>query len=190
MPATPIPASMTYEEFGRRFFEIAVTEERVGSAIADIAGAEFSMGPMAQGPGGIAKVTAKVKVQTPSVTRALGDLITFDIRIPLEINMVIDLRIDKPKFIVFGEIALRATAIAAEPLLLILDVEKPSSTDISIHVTSKTLRAELVRIVGGVDVEIKRFIAQHVAGEIDSPESAKAKIIDVGSSIDEVWSGV
>ena len=182
--------AMTYEEFGRRFFEIAVTDERVGSAIADIAGAEFSMGPMAQGPGKIAKVTANVKVQDPSVTRQLGEQITFDIRIPLEIELLIDLRIDKPRFKVFGEIALRATAIAARPLSLILDVEKPNPSDISIHITSKTLRGELVRIVGGVDAEIKRFIAQHVAGEIDSPESANAKVIDVGGQIAEVWTGV
>ena len=96
--------------------------------------------------------------------------------------MVIDLRIDKPRFMVFGEIALRATALAAEPLLLILDVHKPRPSDISIHVTSKSLRAEVLRIVGGVDAEIKRFIAAHVSGEIDSPESRKAKVIDVGSA--------
>ncbi|TPG33767.1 hypothetical protein [Mycolicibacterium hodleri] len=182
--------AMTYEEFGRRFFEIAVTEQRVGAAIAQIAGDEFTMGPMAQGPGKIAKVTARVKVQDPAVTRKLGDQITFNIQIPLEIELVIDLRIDKPRFMVFGEIALRATAIAAHPLALILDVEKPRPSDISIHITSTTLRAEVLRIVGGVDAEIKRFISQHVAGEIDSPESAKAKIIDVGGQIDDVWTGV
>ena len=183
------PELMTYEEFGRRFFEIAVTEERVGDAIAAIAGDEFEMGPMGQGPGGIAKVTAKVKVQAPSVTRHVGEAITFSIRIPLEIDMVIDLRIDKPRFMVFGEIALRATALAAAPLVLILDVHKPRPSDITIHVTSKSLRAEVLRIVAGVDAEIKRFISAHVSGEIDSPESRKAKIIDVGSQIDEVWTG-
>ncbi|MDT5180293.1 MAG: hypothetical protein QOJ95_4491 [Mycobacterium sp.] len=181
---------MTYEEFGRRFFEIAVTEERVGAAIGQIAGEQFTMGPMAQGPGKLAKVTAKVDVQDPSVTRHLGEQITFDIRIPLEIELLIDLRIDKPRFKVFGEVALRATALAVHPLSLILDVEKPRPTDISIHITSTTLRAELVRIVGGVDAEIKRFIAAHVAGEIDSPESEKAKVIDIGGQIDEVWTGV
>jgi len=51
---------VSYEDFGRRFYEIAVTEERVGDAIAAIAGDEFEMGPMGQGPGKIAKVTAKV----------------------------------------------------------------------------------------------------------------------------------
>lgn len=181
---------MTYEEFGRRFFETAVSEQRVASAIGAIAGDEFEMGPMAQGPGRIAKVTARVRIQQPRVARELGELITFAIRIPLEIDMVVDLRIDKPKFMVFGEISLRATAKAAEPLLLILDVEKPRAADISIHVTSKTLRAEVVRIIGGIDAEIKRFIAMHVAGEIDSPGSQKAKVINVAETIDEAWTGI
>jgi hypothetical protein len=90
---------------------------------------------------------------------------------------------------VFGEIALSATARAAEPLLLILDVAKPRASDISIHVTSKSLRAEVVRVIGGIDAEIKRFIAAHVAGEIDSPASLKAKIIDVEAGIDGFWAG-
>lgn len=181
---------MTYEEFGRKFFEVAVSEERVHNAIAAIAGEAFEMGPIGQGPGKIAKVSAKVRIMDPRVTRHVGDMITFSIRIPLEIDMVVDLRIDKPKFMVFGEIALHATARAAEPLLLILDVEKPRSSDISIHVTSKSLRGEVVRIIGGVDAEIRRFIAAHVSGEIDSPASQKAKIIDVSDSIDAGWTGV
>lgn len=181
---------ITYEEFGRRFFEIAVSEERVGDAIGAIAGSEFEMGPIGQGPGKIAKVTARVKIQKPRVTRNVGETITFSIRIPLEIDMVIDLRIDRPQFMVFGEIALRATALAAEPLLLILDVKKPRPSDISIHVTSKSLRAEVLRIMAGVDAEIKRFIAAHVAGEIDSPGSEKAKVIDIGTEIQSAWKGV
>lgn len=181
---------VSYEEFGRRFFEVAVTEDRVGGAIAEIAGEAFEMGPIAQGPGKLAKVTAKVRIMAPRVSRRMGDLITFAIRIPLEIDMVVDLRIDKPKFMVFGEISLRATARAAQPLLLILDVEKPRAADIAIHVTSKSLRAEVVRIVGGVDAEIKRFIAAHVAGEIDSPESQNAKIIDVADRLDAAWTGI
>ncbi len=55
-------AYMSYEEFGRRFFEVAVTEERVGDAIGQIAGDAFEMGPIAQGPGRLAKVTAKVRI--------------------------------------------------------------------------------------------------------------------------------
>ena len=181
---------ITYEEFGRKFFETAVTVDRVGGAIAEIAGEAFEMGPIAQGPGKIAKVTAKVRIQEPRLTRHVDAMITFAIRIPLEIDMVVDLRIDKPKFMVYGEIALRATARAAEPLLLVLDVEKPRASDISIHVTSRSLRGEVVRVLGGIDAEIRRFIAAHVAAEIDSPASQKAKVIDVGATIDTAWTGV
>lgn len=60
---------LTYEQFGRKFFEVAVTEERVGGAIASIAGDEFEIGPIAQGPGKFAKVTAKVRIMEPRVTR-------------------------------------------------------------------------------------------------------------------------
>jgi hypothetical protein len=181
---------VSYEEFGRKFFEIAVTEQRVGAAIGAIAGEGFQIGPIGQGPGKIAKVTAKVRIQVPRVTRNIGELITFDIRIPLEIDMVIDLKIDKPRFVVFGEITLQAIARAAEPLLLIIDVEKPRPSDISVYVTSKSLRAEVLRVVAGVDAEIKRFIAAHVAGEIDSPEAEKAKVIDVAERLDAAWTGV
>lgn len=181
---------LSYEEFGRRFFEVAVTEKRVADAIGAIAGEEFEMGPMGQGPGGIAKVTARVKVQAPRVTRQVGRAITFDIRIPLEIKMVVDLRIDKPRFQVFGEIALTATARAAAPLLLIIDVDRPGPRDISIHVTSGTLRAEVLRVLAGIDAEIKRFIAAHVVGEIDSPGARQARIIDIATQIDAGWAGM
>ena len=95
---------VSYEEFGRRFFEEAVTEERVAAAFAEIAGEEFEMGPMAQGPGGLAKVTAKVQIQQPHVRRNLGETITFAVRIPLVIELVVDLWLDKQRFIVDGDI--------------------------------------------------------------------------------------
>ncbi len=180
---------VTYEEFGRRFFEVAVTEDRVAAAIGEIAGSEFSMGPMRQGPGGLAKVTAKVKIQEPQVIRNVEAMITFAIRIPLEIELILDLRLDKQRFMVDGEIALRASAHAAEPLLLIIDVTKPRPSDIMVHVASTTIRGEVLRIIGGVDAEIRRFIAQHVAGEIESPAAEKAQVIDVADRLAEAWDG-
>src|ERR1700722_16370379 len=180
---------VTYEEFGRRFFEVAVTPGRVAAAFAAIAGHEFAMEPIAQGPGGIAKVSAKVKIQDPRVTRSLGDLLTFVIHIPLSIDLLLDLRLDKQRFTVTGDIALRATARAAEPLLLIVDVAKPRPSDITVNVSSKSIRGEVLRILAGVDGEIRRFIAQFVAEEIDSPQSQAAQVIDVEHQLNETWTG-
>jgi hypothetical protein len=178
---------VTYEEFGRKFFEVAVTPERVAAAFADIAGNEFAMEPIAQGPGGIAKVSANVKIQDPRVTRRLGDTITFVIHIPLSIDLLLDLRLDKQRFVVSGDIALRATARAADPLLLIVDVEKPRPSDITVNVSSKSFRGEVVRILAGVDAEIRRFIAQYVADEIDAPQAQSAQVIDVTARLNEAW---
>ncbi|ORB82537.1 hypothetical protein B1987_00075 [Mycobacterium kansasii] len=181
---------VTYEEFGRRFFEVAVTPERVAASFAEIAGSEFDMEPIAQGPGGIAKVSAHVKINEPRVTRKLGELITFVIHIPLSIDLLLDLRFDKQRFKVAGDIALRATARAAEPLLLIVDVAKPRPSDITVNVSSKSIRGEVLRILAGVDGEIRRFIAQYVAEEIDSPQSQAAQVIDVATQLDTAWKGI
>ncbi|MCV7192673.1 hypothetical protein [Mycolicibacterium brumae] len=181
---------ITYEEWGRKFFEVAVTEERIADSFAAIAGDAFTLGPMAQGPGKLAKVTANVNIGQPKATRHLGEAITFTIRIPLDIELLVDLRLDKQRFNVDGEVLVRAVARAAEPLLLILDVAKPRPSDISVHVSSKSLRGEIVRIIGGVDEEIRRFTAAHVCDQIDSPESKKAQVIHVGDMIDETWQGI
>lgn len=181
---------VTYEDFGRRFFEIAVTEQRVGAAFAQFTGEEFALAPMSQGPGKIAKVSAKVKIHEPRVTRHLGNPITFTIHIPLAIDLLVDLRLDKQRFTVAGNIALRATARAAQPLLVIVEVAKPRPSDITVRVSSKSIRGEVLRVIAGVDGEIRRFIAQHVANEIDSPQSQAAQVIDVAEQLDVAWPGI
>ena len=181
---------MTYEQFGRKFFEVAVTEARVAAAFAAIAGDEFEMGPIAQGPGRFARVSAHVKILQPQVRRTIGDTIDFSIRIPLRIDLVLDLRLDKQRFTVAGEIGLRATAKAAEPLVLIIEVGKPRPSDIRVDVSSQSIRGELLRIIAGVDGEIRRFIAKYVSDEIDKPASRRAQVIDVAELIDESWKGV
>jgi hypothetical protein len=157
------------------------------AAFAEIAGGEFEMGPMAQGPAGLAKVTAKVRIQQPVARRSVADTITFNVRIPLVIELIVDLRLDKQRFTVDGDIALRATARAAEPLLLVIDVAKPRPSDIAVNVTSKSVRGEILRIVAGVDAEIRRFVAAYVADEIDSPASQQAKVIDVAEAVALAW---
>ncbi|KJX75176.1 hypothetical protein [Mycobacterium lepromatosis] len=181
---------LTYEEFGRKFFEAAVTPDRFAAAFADIAGKEFSMEPIAQGPGKIAKVSAKVQIREPRVTRHLGDSITFVIRIPLSIDLLVDLRLDKQRFVVAGDIALRATVRAAKPLLLIVNVAKPLPSDITVNVSSESIRGEVLRILAGVDGEIRRFLAEYVAAEIDSPQSKAAQVIDVAHQLEANWAGL
>lgn len=175
---------VSYEEFGRRFFRKLRGHRGAGrAAFEQIAGNSFEMGPMSQGPGGLAKVSAKVEIQSPHVRRTLGETITFAIRIPLLIELTVDVWLDKPRFVVDGDIALRATARAAEPLMIVIDVAMQyaryrRARDVEI------LQGEIVRIIGGVDSESADFVANYVAEEIDSPASQQAKIIDVSEQVD------
>jgi hypothetical protein len=57
-------------------------------------------------------------------------------------------------------------------------------------VSSKSIRGELLRVVAGVDGEIRRFIAQYVDDEIETPESQAAQVIDVAQQLDQTWKGI
>ncbi|MGV9859065.1 hypothetical protein ACWDTD_10490 [Gordonia sp. NPDC003425] len=174
---------LSYEEFGRRFFEVAVTEERVAAALAPITGDSFEVGPIPSGPRGIARVSARVDIDDLRITREIGDLITFTVDIPLAIGLHVDLRVDSVVYDVRGLVTLPMVVHAAEPLMLRIDVDPPSPGDVIVGVSSRNLRGEIIRMVAQVDDEIRRFIAAHVAEQISSPETQQARIIDVAAEL-------
>lgn len=174
---------LTYEEFGRRFFEVAVTENRVASAFSAIAGDSFDVGPIPSGPGGIARVQARVSIDSPQISRDVSDLITFTVHIPLSIRLLVDLRVDRIRYDVDGSVRLALTARAVEPLALHIEVQPPRPADVTVGVASRNLRGEIIRILAQVDDEIKRFIARDVAARIESPEVTRARIIDVEAEL-------
>lgn len=182
-----MPEQLSYEEFGRRFFEIAVTEERIGAVFAALTGDAFEVGPIPSGPRGLAKVLAKVQISEASVIRTVGELITFTVKIPLRIGLSVDIKVDRIKYDVDGLVTLPLTARAVAPLELHIDVEKPRPSDVHVGVAARNLRGEILRSVGQVDAEIRRFIAQHVADEVDKPEVRAARIIDVADGVGKAF---
>ena len=182
---------VTYEEWGRNFFEVAVTEERVAAAFADIAGDEFEMGPMAQGPGKIARVSAKVKIREPKATRQTRG--HHHVRHP---HPARDRPAGRPAASTSSDSSstarLPCAPQRAPPNRCCSSSTSPNHgpSDISVHVSTKSLRGEMLRIIGGVDSEIRRFIAQHVADQIDAPESQQAQVINVEEMIDSAWTGI
>ncbi|WP_050947301.1 hypothetical protein [Gordonia araii] len=178
-----VPEYMTYEEFGRRFFELAVTEPRVGEAFASIAGESFDVGPIPSGPGGMVKVLARVSIDEPNIERSVEDLIRFTVQIPLRIKIEIDLKLDRLRYDVDGLITLPLTVHAVEPLQIHFDVEAPKPGDVHVDVASRNMRAEIVRNLAQVDDEVRRVIAKQVAEEINKPEVKAARVIDVDAQL-------
>ena len=61
MAETPLPGDdrVPYAVFGERFFEHAVTEERIVGGFDGLAGNKIEFGPIGAGPGKLAKVRAE-----------------------------------------------------------------------------------------------------------------------------------
>jgi hypothetical protein len=183
-------AYLTYEQFGRRFFEVAVTEARIGAAFTAIAGEEFQVGPIAAGPGGVVKVQANVKIDEPEITRQVADTITFTVKLPLSIGLVIDLKVDRIRYDVDGLVTLPLAVRCAEPLQLRIEVETPHPRDVFVDVASHNIRGSIIRYLAQVDDEIRRVIARFVADEVDKPEVQKARLIDVDVELGRAFEGM
>ncbi|MFI9401244.1 hypothetical protein [Nocardia sp. NPDC052316] len=184
--AEPVPY-ISYEAFGRRFLEYAATEQRILGAFDQLTGAAFDFGPIGVGPGRLAKASAQVQLGQAEVRRDLDEVISFALKIPLSVDMLIDLALDKHRFEVDGHIHLQLIVRAAEPLRVVIDIATPRSSDVRINVATDTIRGQLLRILASVDQEIRRFIARYIAKEIDKPHIAAARDINVAKRLDEAW---
>ncbi|NNH69907.1 hypothetical protein HLB23_08525 [Nocardia uniformis] len=178
---------ISYEEFGRRFLEYAASEQRISGAFGQLTGEAFDFGPIGVGPGRIAKLSATVRLGKPKLDREVLENISFELMIPLEVDLLVDLAVDRYPFHVDGKIHLHLTVRTAEPLRVIIDIAEPRPSDVRVNVASASRRGELLRILASVDHEIRRFVARYLAEEIRKPHIVAAIDIDVGARLDAAW---
>jgi hypothetical protein len=176
-----------YAVFGERFFAHAVTEERIVGALSGLAGDKIEFGPIGAGPGKLARVSAVGELGVASAAPLEGEHVAFRLTIPVELDLVIDLGLDEHSFHAAIDVALTLTARAAEPLRVVIDIDPPTWRDVTVKVDADGVRAEVLRRVGGIDREIRRFVAKYVAREIDKPHIRNARDIDVAARIDGAW---
>lgn len=181
------PSYISYEEFGRRFLEYAVSEQRIADAFGQLTGAAFDFGPIGVGPGRLAKVTAQVELGQPRILRFIDAFISFELTIPLHVDLVLDLAVDRSRFRVDGTVHLHLTARTADPLRVVIDIAEPRPGDVRVNVASSSKRGELLRVLASVDHEIRRFVARYIAQEIRKPEIAAVRNIDVATRLDAAW---
>ncbi len=179
------PSYITYADFGQRFFEAAVTRQRIADAVSGMAGRPVDFGPIGVGPIGLVKVRANGKVGTPSVVeRDDPEHVAFDLMIPVDLAMLIEISFDKHRFDAKVFVRLALNARAADPLQIVIDVEPPTKKNVEVKVTADGLRASVLQIVAGVDAELKRSVAKFVRREIDKPQLRKQRVIDIAAALD------
>jgi hypothetical protein len=178
-----------YAVFGERFFELAVTEERIARGVSGIAGDPIEFGPIGAGPGKIAQVRASGVVGEAAVQRLPRDEVSFRLSIPVNLDLHIDLGVDSHTFHAVVTVNLTLTARAAEPLRVVIDIDDPRTEDVDVQLEAETMRGGLLQRVAGIDREIGRFVARYVRRELDKPRIRAARDIDVAARIDGAWKG-
>jgi hypothetical protein len=181
-------AYCSYDEFGRRFFAHAVNERRILGAVGDLTGSAISFGPVGAGPARIAKVTAEGEIGAATVKRLAGLAeMTFELSVPVDLELHVKIGVDRQRFGAHADVRLRLTARAAEPLLVVIDIDPPTTDDVAVVVRPTGRRGSLLQHVSGMDAEIQRFIVRYVADEIDKPSIRRARRIDIAARMDAAW---
>ena len=181
--AKPALAWITYDEFGERFFRHAVSAERISEAVGDLNGRTVNIEPMRTGPRDIAKVSAKGFVRSPKVVPRAGDKVTFDVTIPVALDLQISIARGDNHYQAEIDIPLVLTARAADPLLIVVDVPPPAPDDIEIALKSMGVSAAVLGMIGGVKKQIRDQVAAVVAEELSDPSG---RIVDVAARIETV----
>ena len=177
----------SYEEFGRGFFEAAVTEDRILAGVAGLTGGTFEFGPLAAGPAKIAKVSASGTIGQPQTERISDSPPQFRLDIPVDLQITIRLPLDEHHFQADVSVRLTLMPRPAPPVRVFIDVAPPTKDDVEVAIHAQTMRASLLQTVGGIEGELRRFVAKYVAREIEKPHIRAARDIDVAARIAGAW---
>jgi hypothetical protein len=175
---------ISYADFGQAFFERAVTEQRVQQAARGLAGRPIEFGPINIGPLGLPKVSAKGTVGEPIARRREGDLVAFELVLPVEVNLLIDFGLEKSRFRAAVTVRLMLTARAAGPLKVVIDIEAPTKRNVDVQMQAEGLRASVLQLVAPIESEVRRSVSRYVAKQLTRPNIQKARVIDVGRVLD------
>src|SRR5689334_4659957 len=145
---------------------------------------------MGVGPGRLVKVTAKGQIGTATGQRVGDEPVTFHVTLPVPLEFVIDLGMDKHRFDAKIELPLVIAARARDDLAIVIDITPPTASQVKVDLQAKGLRAQLMQMAAGVEGELKRFVAKYVGRELAKPYVQDATVIDVGAAIEKAAKGV
>lgn len=179
----------SYETFGVRFFEHAISPARIHEAMSGLAGKAIEVGPMALGPARVARIEASGRIGEATVTRCPDNdaVVTHRLVIPANLDLTVRLGRRDYRFHAEMRTTLTLTARAAEPLRVIIDVTPPSSKDVEVAVRAGDWRSKVLRTAANVDGKLRRFVARYITREIDKPYIRRIREIDIAAHIGRAW---
>ncbi|MFC8044239.1 hypothetical protein [Nocardia sp. NPDC057353] len=174
-----------YAEFGRRFFPLLVTPERVNAVLAErLAGRPIEIGPLRTGPGRRATVTVRGAVRLPTLRPrepAPGHIepVVYDVTLPVALDITVDV-LKANRYRAELEVPLVLAARAADPLLLVIDVDPPEPAEIRLELAAEGVRAATLGALAKIRKQVVAQVAAVIRRELTS---GSGRVIDVGARI-------
>ena len=166
---------ISYADWGVGFFTTAVTTERVLAGINVLAGQPIDVGPLGVGPGRLAKVSATGTIGAAVGERVATSPVTFRMSLPVSLEFVLDLGVDKHRFVADITVPLTIVARARADLAIVLDVVPPTTEQVVVRLKAQGIRASITQHAANVEGELRRFVARYVVRELDKPHIAAAR---------------
>lgn len=183
------PERTDYASFGARFFDVLVTAERVAAAVNGALGdQQFGIGPVPVGPGRLAKLTVTGELGKVTARRRGREPLRFRLTIPADIDLLIEMAGQDNRFHGSVLVGLDVTARAALPLALVFEIAPPAPEDIKVTLAADGMRANLLRTLAGMDVEVHRYVLRYVTRELESERVREACRIDIATAVQGAWS--
>ena len=83
-------------------------------------------------------------------------------------------------------VTLKLTARPAAALQVVIDIEPPTRRNVDIRDAGRRAAlASVLQLVAPIESEVRKSVARYVAKQLNRPEIAKARVIDVGAVLDE-----
>lgn len=175
----------SYETFGVRFFEYALTTARIESALSGLTGRAIDFGPKTVGTAGIAKISATGAIGKAAVIRTRDRPLTFQVTIPIDLKLKVRLAGRDQRFRADVKAGLALTVHAAKPLRLVIHAEAPTAQNVEVILKAEGLGASMLNAVAGIDGELRKVVARQIARKLDDPEMRKMRDIDIAARIDK-----
>lgn len=176
---------MPYARFGADFRRLAVTVDRVTSALSSLARRELRFGPYSAIP--LTSIEAGGRLGTPRVRLADPQLPSFDVTVPATLDLAVKIgavsRVQAEL-----EIDLLLTPRPADGLFLYIDAAPVRASDVRIQVRGRGLGVAVSGVVGGlpgaVSDEVRRQVAKQITNALRGSASRRARTIDIAARVD------
>jgi hypothetical protein len=183
-PAVEPPSWISYGEFGKRFFQEAVTIGRIEAALEGMTGKGIKIGPVEIGPAGMAGFNADGSVGEPTITRHPGDEVSYDLVVPASLSIVLRLG-QEIRLQVGVEINLVLAARPAAPLRIVIEIPKITHRDVKLVFRAEALGAMWQWLLEPMGEVIRREVATRLNAMLSEKDSMRSRIVDVAARIND-----